>query len=102
MCPEERLRRRLQWNKILTLHKRTSDLSGESIISMHPLDSPLVVYSQKEWWSDEWNPLDYGRDFDFSRPFFEQFAELMRIVPHMSLENQYDALENSDYVNCCG
>ena len=29
--------------------------------------------------------LEYGRDFDFSRPFFEQFAELDASVPKSQL-----------------
>ena len=40
--------------------------------------------------------MEYGRDFDFSRPFFEQFAELQNDVPKISLitlDNQ-----NSPYV----
>ena len=43
--------------------------------------------------------MDYGRDFDFSRTFTEQFRELMREVPHCSILN-IDS-ENSDYTNIC-
>jgi hypothetical protein len=41
--------------------------------------------------------MDYGREFDFSRPFFEQFAELGRVVPRFSLYNMNPV--NSEYVN---
>ena len=40
---------------------------------MYKPESKAVVYSPDVWWSDEWDPLDYGLDFDFSSPFFEQF-----------------------------
>ena len=41
--------------------------------------------------------MEYGREFDFSRGFFEQFGEMMREVPKigLSVENQ----ENSEYSN---
>jgi hypothetical protein len=29
--------------------------------------------------------MDYGRDFDFSRSFFEQFDKLMKDVPKQNL-----------------
>lgn len=35
--------------------------------------------------SDKYDPLEYGREFDFSRPFFEQFRELMEAVPHLNM-----------------
>jgi len=41
--------------------------------------------------------MSYGRDYDFDRPFFEQFAELMLDVPRLSLHNR--ANENSEYCN---
>jgi len=55
------------------------------------------VYDQHVWWSDEWDALEYGRDFDFSRPFFEQYADLARAVPRLSIINSQS--ENSDYCN---
>jgi hypothetical protein len=52
---------------------------------MYSPDKLYKVYSQDEWWSDKWNALDYGMDFDFSKKFFEQFSELMKKVPNLSL-----------------
>ncbi|MBU0486393.1 MAG: hypothetical protein KKD31_00405 [Bacteroidetes bacterium] len=79
------------------LHHRKSDFSSEPMISMYKADAPYVVYDQEEWWSDNWNPLDYGRDFDFKRPFFDQFKELQQKVPRMSLN--VIGNENSTYTN---
>jgi len=72
-------------------------LSGRQIISVFSQDSPYKVYDQEEWWSDKWNGLDFGRDFDFSRTFADQFKELYEDVPHMSLYNTN--VENSYYTN---
>ncbi len=64
---------------------------------MYPLDSPFKVYDQDVWWSDKWDATSYGRDFDFSRPFFEQFRELQLAVPRVALVNKQG--ENAEYTN---
>lgn len=43
--------------------------------------------------------MSYGHDFDFSRTFFEQFGEFMRMVPVPSLSNLQS--EGCDYSNFC-
>jgi hypothetical protein len=43
--------------------------------------------------------LDYGKDYDFSKNFFEQFDELCLKVPSISIINRNS--ENSDYTNLC-
>jgi len=98
LCPQCRYQRRLLWRAELHLFKRKSDFSGKPILSHFPPTAPCKAYTPQEWWSDEWDPLSYGRDFDFSRPFFDQFTELIRSVPLLSL-TVFDA-ENCDYVNC--
>ena len=94
LCPEERQRRRLAIRNELHLHNRKCDKTGKSIISMYAPDVPYVIYAFDEWWKDDWDPLEHGREFDFSRPFFEQFAELQAVVPRMGLINRG---ENSDF-----
>src|SRR3989344_2156403 len=73
LCPDCRWQRRLSFRNERTLYLRKCDLSGKSMVSMHPADAPFPVYSITEWLSDKWNPLDYGQDFDFNRPFADQF-----------------------------
>lgn len=85
LCPDERQRRRLSWRNEINLYKRKCDLTGKDIISIYSQDKPYKVYDHKEWFSDKWNALQYGRDFDFSRPFFNQFEELFLEVPKMSM-----------------
>ncbi len=95
--PEERMRRRMSFLNDRNFYKRTCDLTGESCVSLFPQDVNVPVYSPKAWWSDEWDATDYGQEYDFSRPFFEQFKELMHKVPQFSLQSQYTTLVNSDY-----
>lgn len=45
----------------------------------------------------------YGKDFDFSRPFFEQFAELIEAVPTPHIITEHDVEKNNCiYTNYAG
>lgn len=94
-----RMLRRLSQRNERFLYHRKCDLSGKQIISSFSVDKPFPVYDIDVWWSDRWNALDYGRDFDFSRPFFEQFHSLRREVPRLALQQQ-KPMQNSAYCNC--
>jgi hypothetical protein len=97
LCIEERHRRRLAHRNERKIYKSKCALSGKEILSVYSPDKPYKILAPDVWWSDQWDPKAYGRDFDFSRPFFEQFAELERDVPHLALINVNG--ENSDYCN---
>ena len=97
MCPLCRQQQRLAYRNESTLYKAKCGLTRDSMISTYKESSPFTVYSQKAFWSDGWDAMDYGQDFDFSRPFFEQFHELMLKVPRLSIVNKQS--ENSDYCN---
>lgn len=97
LCPPCRQHRRMAFRNERNLYHRKCDLTGKSIISMYDQNSPYKVYDQTEWWGDKWDAMDYGQEFDFSRPFFEQFAELMLKVPRINLINKQQ--ENSEYCN---
>ncbi len=96
-CPECRFQRRALWRNERTLYRRTCDMSGKSIVSIYSPDSRFKVYGLKEWWGDDWDPKDYGVDFDFSKPFFEQWKELQMKVPRLALQNKNNI--NSDFSN---
>ena len=87
MCPPCRLQHKLCFRNERTFYKRKSSLSGDSIISIYDENCESPVYSREEWWGDKWDGLNYGRDFDFARPFFEQFQELINDVPRIGLFN---------------
>lgn len=99
LCPLCRFKLRLVWRNERGLYRRKCDFSGDTIISWISPDKPYKVYKNEAWWSDKWDARDYGRDYDFSRPFFEQFGELLLEVPWMGI--LIDNTENSDYVNFC-
>lgn len=101
-CPECRLIRRFMERNPKTLYYRKCDFTGKQILSQYHKNQPFPVYSPEAWWSDDWDSLAYGQDFDFHRPFFEQYVELKNKTPHLSLFNIVGTIENSDYNNCTG
>ena len=96
-CPDCRLQRRMAHRNEWSLYSRKCDLSDKQIVSIYSPDVPFEVYEQSEWWSDKYDPLEYGREFDFSKTFFEQFNELNMSVPKASIINAKS--ENSAYTN---
>lgn len=94
-CPACRLMRRMAFRNERTLFKRNCDKCKKNIISFFEADKPFPVYCSDCWWKDDWDPLAYGQDFDFSRPFFEQFKELMMKVPKVGMLQLNN--ENSEY-----
>ncbi|MFA6992580.1 MAG: hypothetical protein WC269_04880, partial [Candidatus Gracilibacteria bacterium] len=85
LCPDCRQQRRLTFRNERHLHRVECGLCGKQMLSIYGEDVPCPVYCVDCWWSDKWDPLSYGRDFDFGRPFFDQFKELMSVVPKMGL-----------------
>lgn len=96
-CPACRQQRRLAWRNERKLHQRKCDATGREIISMYSPEKPFKVFHQDVWWGDTWDALSYGKDFDFSKNFSEQFHDLLFSVPHIALINQEP--ENSQYCN---
>lgn len=96
-CPQQMWRRQMAWKNERSLYRRKCDATGKSIISVYSPDKPFKVYEPDFWWSDGWDPLSYGRDFDFTRPFFPQFDELYQAVPKLSLESLEN--ENCNFTN---
>src|SRR3989344_6580934 len=96
-CPACRLQRRLAFRNERNLYKRHCDLCGQSIISMYAADRDFKVYCPDCFYSDKWDPLAYGRPYDFNVPFFQQPIHLQREVPRLSLL-QRNAV-NSPWIN---
>jgi hypothetical protein len=96
-CPLCRAQRRLVFRNERGLYKRTCDFSGKEIFSMYAPDSPVKVYARDIWLSDVWDPMEYSKDIDWSRPFLAQLYELMLAVPFKA-NNVINGI-NSDYSN---
>ncbi len=95
LCPQCRRQRRHAHRNERNLYHRKCDLTGQQMISVFAPERDVVVYNHKDWWSDQWDAHTYGRDFDFSKKFFPQFAELMKVVPNLNVS--IGNVENSDY-----
>ncbi|MES3031648.1 MAG: hypothetical protein V4699_00185 [Patescibacteria group bacterium] len=80
-CPECRLQRRLAWRNDWHLFKKKDARTSEMIFSLFPEESPVKIYDRDYWWGDDWDPTVYGKEYDFSRPFFEQLKDLLNVVP---------------------
>ncbi len=96
-CPECRMQRRLSYRNTHSFYKKKDSFSGKDIISAYSPDKNLVVIDRKTWWSDDWDPLDYCADYDFSEPFFSQWAKLRDKFPLQNLMQTKSV--DSDYCN---
>ncbi|MFA5076665.1 MAG: zinc-ribbon domain containing protein [Patescibacteria group bacterium] len=96
-CPDCRQQRRLAYRNLNNLYLRQCDFTGKQIVSNYSPDKSYKIYDQNIWWSDKWEPLEYGQNFDWSRPFFDQFFELQLKVPRPALLNKNSV--NSEYTN---
>jgi hypothetical protein len=98
-CPECRTIRRLCWRNEMSLFKRKCDAPehSEMLISFLSPEEKLTVYDSNAWWGDSWDPLSYGKEFDFSKSFFEQWKDLRNNIPLQALSNI--KATNSDYCN---
>lgn len=97
LCLDERFRRKFAFRNERNLYRRNCDLCGRSMISVYSPDKKNLVYCQECWWGDGWDRCQYGRDFDFSRPFFEQFQNLLEEMPRLCITNSKS--DNSQYTN---
>lgn len=97
-CPDCRLQRRFSLRNERSFYRTTCGLCNKIMLSTYsPESSVTVVYCPECWWSDKWNPFDYAREYDFSKPFFEQYFEFKKTIPHEAL---YQAnFVNSEYAN---
>lgn len=96
-CPDCRLRRRMTWRNERTLYARTCDLCQTNMLSIYSNAIPRTVYCATCWYSDKWDPTSFGVAYDFSRPFFDQYKELLARIPYLNLSLTNG--ENSDYNN---
>lgn len=99
-CPPCRAQRRQAHFNYEFLYRRPSSKSGQQIVSSVSAEKPYTVFSQEEWWKDDWDPMDYGRECTSDAPVFGQMAKLLLAVPMMSLVT--DGNENSEYVQYSG
>jgi len=96
-CPDCRLQRRMAFRNERSLYKHKCGLCTTDIIAMFSPDSPFTVYCPFCFFSDKWDPLDYGREYDPMKSFFTQWKELSIRVPHLALLQKNTV--NSPWIN---
>ncbi|MBI2888874.1 MAG: hypothetical protein HYY10_03040 [Candidatus Liptonbacteria bacterium] len=95
-CPRCRRIRRLSFRNDRDFYRRACDLCRRNIIALYPAESKTPVYCAKCWWSDAWNPLQYGQAYDPGGSFFEQCKEIFDKVPTIAMQND----DGVGSVNC--
>ncbi len=96
-CWKCQLMRRLAFRNERALYRRKESVEGKEVISIYSPDKPIQVYNQDYWESDNWDPLNFGREYDFSNSFFSQFHDLIKQIPWPS-RFIYNSV-NCDYCN---
>jgi len=72
----------MMWRNERKLFRRKDARTGEDLLSLYPAESEWPVYRDNDWFNlDLWDSLSYGRDYDFSKPFFVQLFDLCKQVP---------------------
>ena len=97
LCPDCRYQRRLMNRNEWIFYRRPCDLCKKDIVTIHRPEYTGKVFCQPCWWSDKWDAAETGQDFDFNRPFFEQFNELRLRAPRLAMNNAQSV--NSEYTN---
>lgn len=97
LCPNCRQQRRMAYRNERSLYKRDCKKCHKTMLSVYSEDKPFTIYCRDCWWADDWSGTDFAQDFDFNRPFFDQYYELMKKVPQLGILNAFD--QNSEYSN---
>lgn len=88
-CPLCRLAARTSQRNEQNMYHNTSAITKKPLIALYSPDTEwgkkYKIVTHEEWWSENWDGLNYGRDFDFSRTFFDQFHDLCLEIPHVNL-----------------
>ncbi len=96
-CPECRFQRRLAFRNNRVFYRQKCAKCNQFTLSLYNPDSVFTIYCRECWLSDKWNPVDYGKEYDFAIPFLSQFRSLQYKVPRQNLYR--DNFVNSDYCN---
>lgn len=96
-CPDCRMQRKLIFRNERTLYKNKCKKCKKDLISMYHEESPMTVYCRDCWFSDSWNPMEYGKEMDFPQNFISQFKNLFFAVPVTNLWHTQSV--DSEYTN---
>jgi len=95
LCPTCRNQRKFSFRNDSNYYRNVCTHCGKAVISIYSPDKEVKVLCDDCFWSDSHDPLAYGKDIDWNRPFFEQYAEMRAAVPRLAIFHTQS--ENSDY-----
>ena len=87
LCPKCRRISRLSWLNDYILYSRECFLCNKKFVSIYSKNAGKEVMCPKCFYGDEFNPEAYGKGYDPSRSFFEQFSELFNSIPKLGVIN---------------
>lgn len=103
-CPDCRLAARTVHRNEQNFYHSKSAANGEPLLALYSPDTEwgkkYKIFTHEQWWSDNWDPVKFGREFDFGRKFFVQFKELSLEIPRVNLIQVEN--ENSPYTTGTG
>ena len=70
-CPDCRQQRRLTICNERFLYPGKCGMCKKRTLTQYPPHLKHPIYCRECWHSDDWDQTEHGRDFDFSKPFFE-------------------------------
>lgn len=89
LCPSCRMQRRMghRMNFLPIFHKKKCSAPGhnEITISQFSENNPVKVYDNSYFNSDNWEALDFGRDYDTQKSFFKQLHEFWLAIPQQTI-----------------
>src|SRR3989338_6236509 len=98
LCPNCRQQRRLYYANYSNIYKRKCDVPGHTEMLLSPVAPvmPWVAYDHATYYSDSWEGQTYGMEVDNTKSFFEQYMDLVKVVPLRAVPRGAES-PNSDY-----
>lgn len=78
--PQENIRQMQSYVTLTALFNAKSSISGKELITRYNPQLGYRMCTYDEFWSDVVDNTKYGKEYDFSRPFFDQVNDLMHRV----------------------
>jgi hypothetical protein len=98
-CSGCRRQRRFAWRNYINFYHR-KDINNKDVISIYSPESNIPVLNSKDWNHYDVDFHEYGVYYNFSVPFFKQYADLLKRVPRLAMDNDDGVLsENCQYTN---
>lgn len=97
-CPDCRHKQRLAFANYSNIYKRKCNFPGHTEIMISPVAPviPWVTYDHETYYGDFWDPMSYGRNIKVEKSFFDQFLELLKVIPQPGVRRGENSI-NCDY-----